>query len=162
MEWLHTGAGEEQWQPTNNERQKVPSHTPRLGARVLSMKHLLEMLLQLKEEIRKNGVCSSCERSPFLLREDGMWPPGPIRPAKGFFYIPWTNARRHLITQVSNVLFLVSSAPPLKNGNPRRRAVSVLRSALSLHPPRAEMGTSPTFPPPVQLCSKDFISRFVN
>lgn len=30
------------------------------------------------------------------------------------------------------------------------------------HPPRAEMGTSPTLPHPVQLCSKDFISRFVH
>lgn len=158
MQWSgYTQQAEEQWRPTN-ERQKVTTHTSWLGARILSLKHLLEMSLQLKEEIRKNGVCSSSELSPFLLREDGIWPPGPIWPANGFFYIPWTDARRPLITQVSNFPILGLQIHPLwRTGAPGEEPSQSL-----VEQPRAEMGTYPTLPHPVQLCSKDFISRFVH
>lgn len=84
------------------------------------MQHLLETSLQLKEEIRKNGVCSSSELSPFLLREDGIWPPGPIWPANGFFYIPWTDARRPLF-QISP--FLVSKCTPFGEQEPQEKSL---------------------------------------
>lgn len=119
VEWLHT-AGWRAMAAYKQREAKVTTHTSRLGARILSMKHLLEMSLQLKEEIRKNGVCSSSELSLFLLREDGIWPPGPIWPANGFFYIPWTDARRPLF-QISP--FLVSKCTPFGEREPQEKSL---------------------------------------